>query len=177
MAKAFFHLELYIFPFLHQTTTKCAVYRYRECCISFLFYIKPQRPEHALAWHLGCISFLFYIKPQLRLFICNFAAVVYLSFSTSNHNLSSRCRTSPSVVYLSFSTSNHNSLRRRTWFAALYIFPFLHQTTTIGNAVSALQVVYLSFSTSNHNRRGAYMLRLQVVYLSFSTSNHNKPGA
>ena len=33
-------------------------------CISFLFYIKPQRRPRRPSYRDGCISFLFYIKPQ-----------------------------------------------------------------------------------------------------------------
>ena len=78
--------KLYLFPFLHQTTTRFFSASSNLCCISFLFYIKPQR------W--GGVS--------------RRGGVVSLSFSTSNHNESVRFHSHHSVVSLSFSTSNHN---------------------------------------------------------------------
>ena len=99
---------MYIFRFLHQTTTSFIFFKYCYSCISFVFYIKPQ--------------------PVNAIFAC--ACVVYLSFSTSNHNpvvVSSRVIL---VVYLSFSTSNHNLQWNYHVSFGLYIFRFLHQTTT-----------------------------------------------
>ena len=99
----------------------------------------------------GCRSFVSYIKPQLSL-------VVSLKSD---------------VVYLSFPTSNHNRAYAREAIKMLYIFRFLHQTTTYhcptfptGRCISFVSyikpqpqgrlpdtdfVVYLSFPTSNHN--------------------------
>ncbi len=56
--------KLYIFGFLHQTTTAISEYVWFLCCISLVSYIKPQLTGggfHALL-------------------------VVYLWFPTSNHN-------------------------------------------------------------------------------------------
>ena len=58
-------LELYLIPFLHQTTTTAPSSERSPCCILFHFYIKPQPPRYFLA----------------RL------SVVSYSISTSNHNL------------------------------------------------------------------------------------------
>ena len=77
-------------------------------CISFVSYIKPQLISRYLSARNSCISFVSYIKPQLSNTIFPVCAVVYLSFPTSNHNTS---------CVLSYS-------------ATLYIFRFLHQTTT-----------------------------------------------
>ena len=74
---------LYIFRFLHQTTTTFFDIKVVRCCISFVFYIKPQ-PTY---YENCCISFVFYIKPQLSFILISVRFVVYLSFSTSNHNL------------------------------------------------------------------------------------------
>ena len=79
---------LYIFWFLHQTTTTFVIYKFRN----------------------GCISFDSYIKPQLR---------------------QDNCRTE-GVVYLLIPTSNHNLILEITADFELYIFWFLHQTTTGG---------------------------------------------
>ena len=56
---------LYIFIFLHQTTTFRMQWQYQVRCISLYSYIKPQhRPSN---WFkiCGCISLYSYIKPQL----------------------------------------------------------------------------------------------------------------
>ena len=121
--------------------------------------------------------------------------VVYLQFSTSNHN-SPIINTFPFiVVYLQFSTSNHNCISGYTIMQWLYIFSFLHQTTTwklveylLNRCISLVfyikpqlqwrrhqkgRVVYLQFSTSNHNIGLTVTEDTRVVYLQFSTSNHN----
>ena len=79
-------IKLYIFWFLHQTTTRRV--QYNTCC--------------------RCISFDSYIKPQ--------------------HFLHRVCKVC--VVYLLIPTSNHNLGILKTDFLKLYIFWFLHQTTT-----------------------------------------------
>ena len=56
---------LYIVLFLHQTTTYLRSFSYRDRCISYYSYIKPQL--------------------SLRLFHC--VVVVYRTIPTSNHNL------------------------------------------------------------------------------------------
>ena len=55
---------LYIFWFLHQTTTLCSSYWWRTSCISFDSYIKPQHTKSLRGRQRGCISFDSYIKPQ-----------------------------------------------------------------------------------------------------------------
>ena len=77
---------LYIFSFLHQTTTPGSLRDCLRCCISSLFYIKPQHPAGDGKRKAGCISSLFYIKPQRWHCLPDGQAVVYLLFSTSNHN-------------------------------------------------------------------------------------------
>ena len=165
---------LYIFSFLHQTTT------------SSLFWICS----------LSCISSLFYIKPQLMDGIPEHAGVVYLLFSTSNHNPQGRTGFSCVLYIFSFLHQTTTCSLRFGSSSALYIFSFLHQTTTmqtlyaiVNCCISSLfyikpqlmrcffvtaVVVYLLFSTSNHNREGAVKSPRLVVYLLFSTSNHNQ---
>ena len=55
---------LYIRSFLHQTTTRVAHEWLQNCCISVLFYIKPQLNLIDQHRDISCISVLFYIKPQ-----------------------------------------------------------------------------------------------------------------
>ena len=57
--------------------------------------------------------------------------VVSYSISTSNHNLQGQLNSSTSVVSYSISTSNHNPPVSVFWLNALYLIPFLHQTTTM----------------------------------------------
>ena len=101
-------IVLYIFWFLHQTTTvelfncrpeRCISFDSyikpqratrplysRFCCISFDSYIKPQLLVHSLHLCLRCISFDSYIKPQPRRTRRRYLLVVYLLIPTSNHN-------------------------------------------------------------------------------------------
>ena len=99
---------LYIFWFLHQTTTTCLPSSEIWCCISFDSYIKPQLIRQLILVAGSCISFDSYIKPQ--------QATEELLQST--------------VVYLLIPTSNHNHRERPLFVTQLYIFWFLHQTTT-----------------------------------------------
>ena len=145
-------LSLYIFIFLHQTTTSSniskisfgciSLYSYIKpqlrpcpslqtiCCISLYSYIKPQLVYFLLEVLPSCISLYSYIKPQLQILTLLVWRVVYLYIPTSNHNLLYKLTNYCIVVYLYIPTSNHN---RQTFAQAsvmLYIFIFLHQTTT-----------------------------------------------
>ena len=101
-------LKLYIFIFLHQTTTNQAFDVECHCCISLYSYIKPQ-----------LIDFPHYKNN-----------VVYLYIPTSNHNKRIQLAIMLMVVYLYIPTSNHNSSLLFLCLSGLYIFIFLHQTTT-----------------------------------------------
>ena len=57
-------LRLYILSFLHQTTTYLATINFKYSCISYHFYIKPQRCLDFSKGFRSCISYHFYIKPQ-----------------------------------------------------------------------------------------------------------------
>ena len=142
---------LYIFWFLHQTTTG----------------------DSKSPWPLCCISFDSYIKPQLGMIIFGCCMVVYLLIPTSNHN----------------------PVASDLWRYKLYIFWFLHQTTTVNSRLmmplscisfdsyikpqleeltrSSAIVVYLLIPTSNHNVWWALRGQSAVVYLLIPTSNHN----
>ena len=143
--------KLYIFWFLHQTTTRLHSKRNEASCISFDSYIKPQRSGNSV----------FVIR----------------------------------VVYLLIPTSNHNHYHTCSPYEELYIFWFLHQTTTITTwnnillccisfdsyikpqqinyMVIAKVVVYLLIPTSNHNVSIPQSRQISVVYLLIPTSNHN----
>ena len=168
---------LYIFWFLHQTTTKTQANALQKRCISFDSYIKPQLTCKHTDKHISCISFDSYIKPQLFIIIrvsekrcisfdsyikpqpvlglipkwascisfdsyikpqlkCEKAVifcVVYLLIPTSNHNGGRAREVAASVVYLLIPTSNHNADWTQQYHYGLYIFWFLHQTTTVGS--------------------------------------------
>ena len=187
--------RLYIFWFLHQTTTFAKSTLHFTCCISFDSYIKPQhgsclvcfacgcisfdsyiKPQQKLLGILlcqSCISFDSYIKPQLLLYCIIILLVVYLLIPTSNHNDGSE-RTDPIlVVYLLIPTSNHNLVRSARPSHMLYIFWFLHQTTTRRKS-RVILVSCISFDSYikpqlPRNRLAVWC----VVYLLIPTSNHN----
>ena len=188
---------LYIFSFLHQTTTSSLFWICSLSCISSLFYIKPQRPLNVDKAPDCCISSLFYIKPQLMDGIPEHAGVVYLLFSTSNHNPQGRTGFSCVLYIFSFlhqTTTPFIDISKRH---TLYIFSFLHQTTTEQYTYMDYPKLYIfSFlhQTTTLTRNGiaqmgcisslfyikpqppAPIIRfLCVVYLLFSTSNHNSP--
>ena len=125
--------RLYIFRFLHQTTT----IRYLNLMMK------------------SCISFVSYIKPQLDQIKVSIEIVVYLSFPTSNHN---RRRTKKFTFMLYIfrflhQTTTCNNIEQPVFL--LYIFRFLHQTTTIAYSKFSLGVLYifrfLHQTTTNRN--------------------------
>ena len=186
---------LYIFWFLHQTTTLLGYGNFPERCISFDSYIKPQQRFGSYREHKGCISFDSYIKPQLfEPFYFSFA-VVYLLIPTSNHNITSSSYCEPLVVYLLIPTSNHNELdsigmqqtvvylliptsnhnfiNSATADSQLYIFWFLHQTTTFNSWYAELDGCISFDSYIKPQRVAQANLQTVVVYLLIPTSNHN----
>ena len=168
-----FFCLLYIFWFLHQTTTAAHSLLFYLCCISFDSYIKPQQLDLAQLWLYGCISFDSYIKPQL------------VKNSTNNRP----------VVYLLIPTSNHNAWAKVCWMDKLYIFWFLHQTTTMQTfpttSISCISFdSYIKPQRCGCNRKSreccisfdSYIKPQPelvpveddtVVYLLIPTSNHN----
>ena len=121
---------LYIFIFLHQTTTISIFLKSPSRCISLYSYIKPQPPSTYTHPRRSCISLYSYIKPQRWPSPFQSSTVVYLYIPTSNHNKASTESKSFLVVYLYIPTSNHNITGCRYTITRLYIFIFLHQTTT-----------------------------------------------
>ena len=164
---------MYIFWFLHQTTTFQASETCTPSCISFDSYIKPQPLLLLPSSSLCCISFDSYIKPQL-------------------HGIDSEIFI---VVYLLIPTSNHNCCQYQTLALQLYIFWFLHQTTTVPQLTTSLQRCIsfdsyikpqllpptnrmlhscISFYSYIKPQLTAYSFHiLFVVYLLIPTSNHN----
>ena len=122
---------LYIFWFLHQTTTRLAPAFRLLRCISFDSYIKPQP---YLCWNDN-INVVYLLIPTSNhnayAYSMIFEPVVYLLIPTSNHNWLWTLRALTTVVYLLIPTSNHNGWLPLYGINMLYIFWFLHQTTTL----------------------------------------------
>ena len=142
---------LYIFWFLHQTTT----HKYPKYILIelYIFWFLHQTTTHQFTYYFihGCISFDSYIKPQLSRWAGKMNLVVYLLIPTSNHNL----RT---VRYTPY---------------PLYIFWFLHQTTTKKRLIKKEQSC-ISFDSYIKPQQSFNPIRLNlVVYLLIPTSNHN----
>ena len=100
--------KLYIFWFLHQTTTR---------------FNRSKRIKR-------CISFDSYIKPQLCSVLVYFASVVYLLIPTSNHNGVDVVNFTAKLYIFWFLHQTTTSTSAAASFFPLYIFWFLHQTTT-----------------------------------------------
>ena len=186
---------LYIFWFLHQTTTDSAFGYFKLCCISFDSYIKPQLRPAYLVFEGVVYLLIPTSNHNTRYVLFLLLIVVYLLIPTSNHNLDSFRMFFAPVVYLLIPTSNHNLYYQNPDSSLLYIFWFLHQTTTVMLTIffhkgcisfdSYIKpqlwhiqllcgsVVYLLIPTSNHNSWYCIVRTLKVVYLLIPTSNHN----
>ena len=165
------------------------------CCISLYSYIKPQLQVLILILVMCCISLYSYIKPQHWYSKTSRIFVVYLYIPTSNHNLQNFCRCLDMVVYLYIPTSNHNWLNPRFEVQVLYIFIFLHQTTTrkpylfmrvrcislysyikpqLAKLLQMLGYGCISlYSYIKPQRIFDWLFLVDVVYLYIPTSNHN----
>ena len=144
---------LYIFRFLHQTTTVCRAAS--SFSLLYIFRFLHQTTTALIFPFLSCccISFVFYIKPQLCLY--------------AYHQLQ--------VVYLSFSTSNHNSSYIRLEFRKLYIFRFLHQTTTAFNATSTFDWLYIFrflHQTTTSHTFSIYFVMLYIFRFLHQTTTY-----
>ena len=126
-----FRLGLYIFWFLHQTTTSWPLrIDYQSC------------HRH---------SFL----------------VVYLLIPTSNHNCVLAVSRPHYVVYLLIPTSNHNSGTSGAFIFSLYIFWFLHQTTTFSQALrinSKLYIFWFLHQTTTSTMFVKLLIRLYIFW-------------
>ena len=146
MRKQSKQIALYIFWFLHQTTTHDIITCKRN--VLYIFWFLHQTTTCLKYNVIGkrCISFDSYIKPQLRSMLRWLICVVYLLIPTSNHNYLADMTNAAIVVYLLIPTSNHNTGYVASWFAVLYIFWFLHQTTTYRFRSTDFQHITITFS-------------------------------
>ena len=135
------------------------------CCISFDSYIKPQpsdatKPQSLVVYLLIPTSnhntrckglkhrtVVYLLIPtsnhNFRMIYCKISTVVYLLIPTSNHNLECLFKVLFWVVYLLIPTSNHNCRLRRPLLRRLYIFWFLHQTTTTNGSAPDRAELYI----------------------------------
>ena len=72
-----------------------------------------------------------------------YRCVVSYSISTSNHNIGAKIFSLVFVVSYSISTSNHNCRNPYLVVVALYLIPFLHQTTTSTRSNRCPGMLYL----------------------------------
>ena len=164
---------MYIFWFLHQTTT---------------FDLCPNQPK-------SCISFDSYIKPQQWSHNYRFCWVVYLLIPTSNHNFGSILN-SRLMLYIFWFLHQTTTIQLKIpsvkmlyifWFlhqtttridnmrvdAQLYIFWFLHQTTT-STSKTLQRCCCISFDSYIKPQLNRIRTVINgVVYLLIPTSNHN----
>ena len=142
-------------------------------CISFDSYIKPQRLSVPAKITASCISFDSYIKPQPSPLVFGWFFVVYLLIPTSNHN--HLCFFDCIVVlYIFWFLHQTTTFSSDFWMIfLLYIFWFLHQTTTCSILDKTLWRCisfdsYIKPQLKKNSPPFGY-----VVYLLIPTSNHN----
>ena len=179
--------ELYLIPFLHQTTTgsrignilfSCILFHFYikpqlwsiYCffcfrCILFHFYIKPQPCKSANIKGFGCILFHFYIKPQLDSPLCHtLSCCILFHFYIKPQQLQCKLKRNVVVSY-SISTSNHNAERCYPTMQGLYLIPFLHQTTTLGTSGDYRFVLYLIPFLHQTTTAAGVIARVSELYL------------
>ena len=144
---------LYIVRFLHQTTTRTALWSDNGVLyiVRFLHQTTTCQLLNAFSMMLYIVRFLHQTTTGVPpLVSCSLVVyrpfptsnhnrdiqhpdrdqVVYRPFPTSNHNYNEDVNEASVVVYRPFPTSNHNYLAGTSISHMLYIVRFLHQTTT-----------------------------------------------
>ena len=124
------HRLLYIFIFLHQTTTSTGNRRFNPMLYIFIFLHQTTTILCERIMNIGCISLYSYIKPQLDVYRHLDISVVYLYIPTSNHNTSLHTLNLNWLYIFIFLHQTTTCLPSCSCFCWLYIFIFLHQTTT-----------------------------------------------
>ena len=101
-------MQLYIVLFLHQTTTYLGYGNFPLSCISYYYYIKPQRTDWWKEQMIRCISYYSYIKPQLNTLMQPSWDSCISYYSYIKPQLCMHSLLVVSVVYRTIPTSNHN---------------------------------------------------------------------
>ena len=134
---------LYIFWFLHQTTTRTIVEAQTNELYIFWFLHQTTTMNRSRNFIVSCISFDSYIKPQLCPTSFSFCSVVYLLIPTSNHN-SVQLHFHSVQLYIFWFLHQTTTCATVGLFACwLYIFWFLHQTTTFTAYASKNPQLYI----------------------------------
>ena len=121
----------------------------------------------------GCISLYSYIKPQLLVFHTFHVPVVYLYIPTSNHNLAG-IGVSVAMLYIFIFLHQTTTPKVSSIFMLwLYIFIFLHQTTTLAPVDPRWRGCISLYSYIKPQHIVNRFTRNRVVYLYIPTSNHN----
>ena len=168
--------ELYIFWFLHQTTTGKSINSRRAELYIFWFLHQTTTLLVSGLHFPGCISFDSYIKPQLLVSKLHKIAVVYLLIPTSNHNITQTDMFWRSVVYLLIPTSNHNHKNVEKADKPLYIFWFLHQTTTLdahNRGTSKLYIFWFLHQTTTMSQWQLAKSALYIFWFLHQTTTYN----
>ena len=138
-------------------------------CISFVSYIKPQLTVTKKEPSSSCISFVSYIKPQRRRIQQHHHWVVYLSFPTSNHNSSLFGLEDNKLYIFRFLHQTTTLLLQGLAPFLLYIFLFLHQTTTATSTHSTDITLYIFrfLHQTTTNQKQMIMLCRCISFVSY----------
>ena len=144
--------SLYIFWFLHQTTTHRSRHKCTFRCISFDSYIKPQLQSVRCNEVNSCISFDSYIKPQLFIpaakidvSCISFDSYIKPQRIVMSLRSSGRCISFDSYIKPQPCAEWYNGAAGCISFDS-YIKP-----QPLGDRHGCISVVYLLIPTSNHN--------------------------
>ena len=165
--------KLYIFWFLHQTTTPYFNTSFEDELYIFWFLHQTTTLQVVSRLMICCISFDSYIKPQRFFGWCIYKWVVYLLIPTSNHNVLPAAQTFFGLYIFWFLHQTTTQQGEKIDGISLYIFWFLHQTTT-DNDIGAFRNSCISFdSYIKPQHINGILSLISVVYLLIPTSNHN----
>ena len=135
-------------------------------CISLYSYIKPQPGHRQGRSRRGCISLYSYIKPQLTCCFISYFYVVYLYIPTSNHNALDLVKHDSLLYIFIFLHQTTTSLQGKGDSQQLYIFIFLHQTTTTScKTKKVIQLYIFIFLHQTTTALSASMLTLSCISL------------
>ena len=122
---------MYIFIFLHQTTTPRMPERGGRCVV--YLYIPTSNHNNMMTWFVLLQLYIFIFLHQTTTPSTSRKQLTQLYIFIFLHQTTTRTPSGGeggAVVYLYIPTSNHNCITREILINLLYIFIFLHQTTT-----------------------------------------------